>query len=232
MSVGCAWSFHLCCVYQPQGVWGSHWAWECSRNCWSESWRVYVLSCRRTNRSHLSEWVCGLNWGGCWLVKLGEEWMCFLQTVWISTCWKTRNIWLKQQIKLFNTHSFICWELVSVRTSKHIAWNFSNLINYLRAISLQMQWLYLCERVGESSASVGSNRNTASSSGLPVSACMALRGRVRSLSQMSFVGVQGTGLFQRGRKGGEGRKDKSLQPKHTMDYEKRPEKRKSVILQC
>lgn len=56
--------------------------------------------------------------------------------------------------------------------------------------------LYLYEKVGESSGSVGSNKNTASSSGLPESACMALRGRVKSLSQLSLGGVQGTGLVQ------------------------------------
>lgn len=56
--------------------------------------------------------------------------------------------------------------------------------------------LTLCEKVGESSKSVGSNRNTASSSGLPESACMALRGSVKSLSQLPLGGVQGTVLDQ------------------------------------
>lgn len=77
--------------------------------------------------------------------------------------------------------------------------------------------LYLCEKVGDSSGSAGSSRNTASSSGLPESPCMALRGRVKSLSQLSFGGVQGTGLVQWGRKG-KWRADKSLHPKHSTTY--------------
>lgn len=79
---------------------------------------------------------------------------------------------------------------------------------------------HLCEKVGESSGSWGSNRNTASSSRLPEPACMALRGRVRSLSQLSLGGVQGVGLFQWGRKD-KWREDKSLHPKHTTNYKKK-----------
>lgn len=78
--------------------------------------------------------------------------------------------------------------------------------------------LHLFEKVGESSASVGASRNTPSSSGLPESACMALRGRVKSLSQLSLGGVQGTGLVQRGRND-KWREDRSLQPKHTTNCE-------------
>lgn len=66
-------------------------------------------------------------------------------------------------------------------------------------IIIHIGMFYLCEKVGESSGSKGSSRNTASSSGLPESACMALRGRVNSLSQLSLGGVQGTGLVHRGR---------------------------------
>lgn len=77
---------------------------------------------------------------------------------------------------------------------------------------------YLYEKVGESSGCVGSKRNTASSSGLPVSACMALRGRVKSLSQLPLGGVQGTGLVQWGRKD-KWREDNILQPKHITNYE-------------
>lgn len=84
--------------------------------------------------------------------------------------------------------------------------------------------VHLCEKVGESSGSWGSNRNTASSSGLPEPACMALRGRVRSLSQLSLGGVQGIGLFQWGRED-KWREDKSLQPKHTTNYKNRKTKK-------
>lgn len=78
--------------------------------------------------------------------------------------------------------------------------------------------LHLCEKVGECSGSEGAIRNTASSSGLPESTCMALRGRVKSLSQLSLGGVQGTGSVQRGRKD-KWRADRSLQPKHTTNCE-------------
>lgn len=72
---------------------------------------------------------------------------------------------------------------------------------------------YLFEKVGESSGSEGRKPLTSSSSGVPESPCMALRGRVRSFSQLFFGGVRGAGLVQRGTKG-QRREVKSLHPKH------------------
>lgn len=74
---------------------------------------------------------------------------------------------------------------------------------------------------------MGSDRNTLSSSRFADSACMALRGRVKSISQLSLGGVQGTGLGQRGKKN-ERRKERNLQPKYATDY-KRRQKRKAHL---
>lgn len=86
--------------------------------------------------------------------------------------------------------------------------------------AIQTTILYLCEKVGEGSGFMGSDRNTASSSRFASSACMALRDRVTSLSPLSLGGVQGTALVQRGRKD-EWRKERSLLPKHTTNYKGR-----------
>lgn len=85
---------------------------------------------------------------------------------------------------------------------------------------IQTTILYLCEKVGETSGFMGSDRNTASSSEFVGSACMALWGRVTSLSPLCLGGVQGTSLVQPARRG-KWRKDRSLQPKHTTNYKGR-----------
>lgn len=63
-------------------------------------------------------------------------------------------------------------------------------------LSIDSLDLTLCEKVGECSGSEGFVKNTVSSSGLPKSACIALRGRVKSLSQLFLGGVQGAGFTQ------------------------------------
>lgn len=76
---------------------------------------------------------------------------------------------------------------------------------------------YLAEKVGEPSGSVGVQRFTDSSSGLPESTCMALSGRVKSCFQLFLGGVLGAALVQRGTKD-QRREDKSLHPKSITIY--------------
>lgn len=80
--------------------------------------------------------------------------------------------------------------------------------------------VYLVEKVGEPSGSVGVQHFTASPSGLPNSTCMALSGRVKSFLQLFLGGVLGAALVQRGTKD-QRIEDKSLQPKHITIYLKK-----------
>lgn len=97
-NVGCVLSFPSWCLCEALRVRGSHWVSACGGKHLSGCWRASALSYRRTNRPDLSERACGQDFDDCVSVKLGEEWMCFPQTVWIWPCWRGKITKDKQRI--------------------------------------------------------------------------------------------------------------------------------------